>query len=1020
MLFALTRSIHLRLLCLVAGAALAPADASAADAELEQPIEAMRTWRTPDLPSDSVTALIQTRDGFIWIGCSAGLVRFDGATFTPIKLLEGTNGPVWVTALCEDSRGRLWVGTQQSGLFEWEPERVRHFTRQQDLLDDNVTALAADTRGGVWVGGRSGVNLWTGERFQSFTSRDGLPDNFVSGVNVARSGTVWITTRVGMCRFVEGHIAPYAFQTDSQGRSPEYLGAYEDRQGNLWAFGDTYLINLTENKRFNYFRSSEPASVRIWSLCEGRGGRLWIGTSGRGLFCFEDARFQPVVLGGNRWPYDVRALCEDREGTLWLGTSGGGLVQLRPQSVHVFHSGQGLPDTPPTALALDAHGRILVGLPRGGLFAGESGRFERLSGCDGLEAEGFISSVCAAHDGTVWAATLGDGIFGLRDGRAVHFTSANGLADNDVLALCADGEDGVWATGGAGSLARCTSNGVERLDLADGPLTATITALISSGTGGHWLGTSNGRILRERNGKLSPVEMRPDAPARPVLALYEDQDNRLWVGLAGAGLTCLAAGKELNWQTENGLPDNFVSGLVDDGAMNLWLATGAGIYRIRRADTEKTLANPGSPLICRLMCESKTRPDSPTAFGGTRALLAADGKLWFATSEGLLSVDTRPAETEPSAFPVCLETAVFNRQKKISLLGGAAAASQQLPFKAPVDLRSLEVYFTALSFLSPEDLRFRHRLENYDPDWVEDSTVRSAHYNRLPYGRYRFRAAARTSEGSWQEASQTFAFIVPAPIYFQTWAIGLYVVVVLGLVAGTVRVISHRRLRYALARLEQQQTLERERMRIARDMHDEIGSKLTKISFLSEHAQVESASLTTPLAGKIHSIAQTSQELLKNMDEIVWAVNPHNDSLESLAAYLSHYAAEYFQNTPIECQLRLPQEIPHCALSSEARHNLFLAFEEALNNALKHSSATTIHVTMAIAQPYFEVQIADNGKGFELLASPLSPAQSPAGPGGNGLKNMRQRLASIGGECLISSRPGSGTTVTLRLYLPKY
>ena len=139
-----------------------------------------------------------------------------------------------------------------------------------------------------------------------------------------------------MCRFINGHIVPYAFQTQSQGRSPEYLGAYEDRRGNLWAYGDTYLINLAEGKRFNYFRSSESASVRIWSLCEGNDGRLWIGTSGRGLFCFEDNSFQPVMFDKNRWPYDVRAICEDDEGNLWLGTSGGGLMQLRPQSVYIL------------------------------------------------------------------------------------------------------------------------------------------------------------------------------------------------------------------------------------------------------------------------------------------------------------------------------------------------------------------------------------------------------------------------------------------------------------------------------------------------------------------------------------------------------------------------------------------------------------------------------------------------------------------------------------------------------------
>jgi signal transduction histidine kinase len=146
-------------------------------------------------------------------------------------------------------------------------------------------------------------------------------------------------------------------------------------------------------------------------------------------------------------------------------------------------------------------------------------------------------------------------------------------------------------------------------------------------------------------------------------------------------------------------------------------------------------------------------------------------------------------------------------------------------------------------------------------------------------------------------------------------------------------------------------------------------------------------------------------------------VNPRNDSLESLVAYLSHYAAEYFQNTSIDCQLRLPQEIPSYSLSSEARHNLFLAFEEALNNALKHSGANTVHIAMSVTLPRFEVQITDNGKGFELAAPPAP--QSRVGTEGNGLKNMRQRLASIGGECLISTNPGAGTTVTLLLHLPK-
>ena len=266
------------------------------------------------------------------------------------------------------------------------------------------------------------------------------------------------------------------------------------------------------------------------------------------------------------------------------------------------------------------------------------------------------------------------------------------------------------------------------------------------------------------------------------------------------------------------------------------------------------------------------------------------------------------------------------------------------------------------------------------------------------------------------EAAEPFAFIVPTPLYFQTWVLYLYGLTAVAIIVGIVRMVSHRRLRVTLARLEQQQSLERERMRIARDMHDELGSKLTKISFLSEHAQMDVES-TGPLNGKIESIAQTSRELLKTMDEIVWAVNPRNDTLENLTTYLSHYAVEYFQNTSVECELRLPPEIPHYPLSSETRHNLFLTFEEALNNVLKHSAAANAKVEMTVTPLLFELKVTDNGRGFEASTPLAANVPTRGGCGGNGLKNMRQRLAAIGGECVIASQPGGGTVVTMRIHL---
>ena len=980
----------------------------------------MRAWHTADgLPSESVTAIVQTRDNFLWIGTSAGLVRFDGVKFTGVAPdNSSTNILTGVTALCEDSNGHLWIGTQQYGLFELIQGRLKHFDRKQGLLDDGVTSLAADNRGQVWIGSKSGLNLWAGQHFKSFTTADGLSDDLVSGVNVARSGIVWITTRTGMCRFMGGRITPYLFQTESQGRRPEYLGTYEDRRGNLWAFGDTYLINLAEGKRFNYFRSSESASVRIWSLCEGQDGRIWIGTSGRGLFCFQGNHFQPVILGGNHWPYDVRAIYEDRERNLWLGTSGGGLVQLRPQTIAVVSEGQGLPNSSPTALAPGGNGKIYAGLQHGGLFAGEAGRFERVDGNERSTIQNFVSSVAVARDGTVWAGTLGDGLYGLKAGREIHFTTENGLGDDTVLAVCADAEGSVWVSTGAGTVHRFGGQHQLRFDRTQGLSGAPVTVMVAAASGGLWLGSLDGQLQREENGKITGIEGLKNLEGCPVLALYEGEKGRLWIGTSEGGLACLIRGAMINWNTNNGLPDNTVAGVVEDRAGNLWLATGAGIYRVNQNDVSKSMDSPGTPLVCKLMSAAKTIPESTTVSGGTRAVLSPDGQLWFATSEGVVNADPRQSASEPARIPLYLESAAFNGQPPLTLLQGgfwSPETTRPQPFLAPVDSRSLEIHFTGLNFAAPGELRFRHKLEGFDSDWVDDAGARSVRYGRLTYGHYRFHVAVRNAGGNWQEASDVFAFVVPTPFYLQKWAIFLFVLAAVTLVAGIVRLVSHRRLRSKLVRLEQQQSLERERMRIARDMHDEMGSKLTKISFLSEHAQVDAAAIG-PLGDKIESIAQTSRELLQTMDEIVWVVNPRNDTLENLVVYLSHYAVEYFQNTTVECELSLPKEIPICPLSSELRHNLFLAFEEALNNVLKHSGAAKVKVAMNFPALGFEIKIADNGKGFD--GAPAVENVSPRrGGGGNGLNNMRQRLQDLGGDCLIAGDAGHGTTVTMRIHL---
>jgi signal transduction histidine kinase len=321
----------------------------------------------------------------------------------------------------------------------------------------------------------------------------------------------------------------------------------------------------------------------------------------------------------------------------------------------------------------------------------------------------------------------------------------------------------------------------------------------------------------------------------------------------------------------------------------------------------------------------------------------------------------------------------------------------------------VEFRFAGLNFDAPELIRFRYRLESIDPDWVEAGTRRSAFYSYVPAGKYRFHVAACNSTGVWSESESNFQMVIRHYLWQRWWFISAAAIAAAAAVIATVHIAERRRLHRHLKRIEQERALDYERTRIAKDLHDEMGAKLCRISFLSEHAsrnQIPAAELRE----QITSISDASRELLHSLDEIVWAVNPQNDTLEHVASYIGQYAQEYFQMTGIECELNIPTQVPPHPLSSQMRHHLFLATHEAFTNILKHSGATRADVSMALSKAAFEIKIADNGKGLghnQMNSnSDLSTTAS-----GDGLSNMRKRLTDIGGFCAIDSSPGQGTNV---------
>jgi signal transduction histidine kinase len=418
-------------------------------------------------------------------------------------------------------------------------------------------------------------------------------------------------------------------------------------------------------------------------------------------------------------------------------------------------------------------------------------------------------------------------------------------------------------------------------------------------------------------------------------------------------------------------------------------------------------------LYPRIYGKSDGMLSEECAFGFFPAgLKTKSGLVWFSTLKGVVAVD--PGHLPAIAPPpiACLEEVLVDG-KPVSGFDGLRVATDGakgggLPrLRIPPGRHSVEFQYGGPSFDAPEQTHFRYRLENLDVGWFDAGPRRTAPYNYVPPGEYHFHVVAGNSEGVWNPIGAAIDLVVARHFWQAWWVMTLGGFTILALVGGSARVVEKRKLQRRLRRLEQERALERERTRIAQDLHDEMGAKLCRISFLSEHAK-RGSSGPGELQDQITSISDAARDVLHSLDEIVWAVNPHNDTLEHVASYLGQYAQDYFQLTGIECEVDLPAQLPAHPVSSQVRHHLFLAVHEAFTNILKHSGASRSKMVISCNNSEFAISVEDNGLGIN---GDLSGNDEDASAAGNGLANMRQRMTDIGGDCRIDSLATHGTHI---------
>jgi signal transduction histidine kinase/ligand-binding sensor domain-containing protein len=970
-------------------------------------------WQTQDgLPENTVNSILQTREGYLWVGTIGGLARFDGVRFVTFgaQNSEGFRHS-WISGLYESRQGDLWIASDGGGVTRYHEGRFTNYGIAQGLASDSVDCLGEDEEAGVWMRNRfgDGFNRWHDGKITARARQD-LPANLtLRAFQTNGPGEVWIRKGSTLeCRLPQRLV-----------QLGGYSAVQEDRNGCLWVYGSRFAARLRANGGAGQEIRADPVlEDNVRCLCEGKAGDIWAGAWTHGLFHWREGQGSAFRKVKGIADGQVRTIYEDREGIVWVGTTAGGLNRLRPRTIDLHSAEGGVTGKDVLTVAESSARRLWIGTYRDGLFYGdqEGGRYRRFSPLAGPFDQFNIFSVCPAHDGALWVATWGGGLFKITEKQQpVQFSRKDGLSDDRIVALHEDQDGSLWIGTYLGGLDHFDGKSFTTYGVREGLNAKHLTSILRRRNGTLWVGSNSGGVFRMEQGRFIGFSMKDGLASGLVLALHEDEEGRLWIGTrADGGLSRLAGGRCFNFTRECGLPAKAVMEILEDDLGSFWLGSDSGIIRVSKQELND-LADGKTAWLHAVTYGEKDGLSNVECRGGSQPAVCktGDGRLWFATHVGVATIDPPAIQAATVvAPPVIIEDVVVDgRQLKPpswrrTVPRSARDQAQPFDLELLAGERAFQIHFTALNLGAPEKIQFKYRMEGLDKHWTEVGWRRVAPYQYLPPGDYRFEVAACNESGLWSQSPATLTLRLLPSFRETRWFLGLIIsAAALGAGAG-VRVVTQRRARRKLEQLERQQVLALERMRIARDIHDEVGSSLTKISKLAEALGHQDGAAAGG-DSRVSAIAETVRKTVQAMDEIVWAINPKNDTLESMSNYLVHTAKEFLRSSTIRCRLEVPLGLPAISVSAAVRHALLMAVKEALNNAVKHAAPREVRLGLECVEDALTIEVVDDGKGFD--------AGSVAR--GDGLEIMHKRLRSVGGELRVQSEPGRGTTVRMRLRL---